>query len=248
VGLPSQTITFIQGAADIGARSLSGTRYQLDGYYRVRGLDIAVLHFKAEHTPYIPITPSADIFEGEHVVVIGNPDGLSATVSDGILSAIRENGQFLQLTAPVSPGSSGSPVLDDKGQLIGVVVASREGEHNQNLNFAISITAIKRMAAKSDKTKSSPLPRTPPSSSTPKSLGSSTGFRATTQEAERLSWAIVAKLLARGRLDLAQQVVRIEENYVDLEDQAVNAGRFDLCDELASKELQYYQQLYDSLH
>jgi len=238
----------IQGAANIAARSLSGTRYQFDGYYRVGDLDIAVLHFKAKHTPYIPITPSADVFEGEHIVVIGNPDGLSATVSDGILSAIRENGQFLQITAPVSPGSSGSPVLDDKGQLIGVVVASREGEHNQNHNFAISITAIKRMPAKSDKTKPSPLPRTPPPSSTPKSLGSSTGFRATTQEAERLSWAIVAKLLARGRPDLARQVVRIEENYVDLEDQAVKAGRFDLCDELASKELQYYQRLYDSLH
>jgi len=109
----------IQGAANIAARSLSGTRYQFDGYYRVGDLDIAVLHFKAKHTPYIPITPSADVFEGEHIVVIGNPDGLSATVSDGILSAIRENGQFLQITAPVSRGSSGSPVLDDKGQLIG---------------------------------------------------------------------------------------------------------------------------------
>ena len=104
------------------------------------------------------------------------------------------------------------------------------------------------MPAKSDKTKPSPLPRTPPPSSTPKSLGSSTSFRATTEEAERLSWAILAKLLARGRPDLARQVVRIEENYVDLEDQAVNAGRFDLCDELASKELQYFQELYDSLH
>ena len=135
-----------------------------------------------------------------------------------------------------------------KASLLGVVVASREGEHNQNHNFAISITAIKRMPAKSDKTKPSPLPRTPPPSSTPKSLGSSTSFRATTEEAERLSWAILAKLLARGRPDLARQVVRIEENYVDLEDQAVNAGRFDLCDELASKELQYFQELYDSLH
>jgi S1-C subfamily serine protease len=227
---------------------LSGTRYQTDGYYRVGGLDIAVLHFKAKHTPYISTTSSADVFEGEHIVVIGNPDGLSATVSDGILSAIRENGQFLQITAPVSPGSSGSPVLDDKGQLIGVVVASREAEHNQNLNFAISVTAIKSMAAKSDKMKLCPLPRTPPLSSTPKSAGSITTFRAASEEANRLSWAILANLLARGRVDLARQVERVEENYLDLEDQAVNAGRFDLCDELAAKELQYFQQLYDSLH
>ena len=49
-GLALTNYHVIQGAADIAARSLSGTRYRLDGYYRVRGLEIAVLHFKAEHT------------------------------------------------------------------------------------------------------------------------------------------------------------------------------------------------------
>lgn len=104
------------------------------------------------------------------------------------------------------------------------------------------------MAAKSDRAKPSPLPRTRPPASAPKSLGSSTTFRAAKQEAERLSWAIEAKLLALGRSDLARQVLRAEKNYLDLEDQAVNAGRLDLCDELASEELQYLQQVYDALH
>jgi hypothetical protein len=56
---------------------------------------------------------------GETVLVIGNPEGLQGTVSNGIISAFRESRSYIQITAPVSPGSSGSPVLDDTGQVIG---------------------------------------------------------------------------------------------------------------------------------
>jgi len=75
---------------------------------------------------------------GEKIVVIGNPNGFEQTVSDGIVSAVREIpgfGNIIQITAPISQGSSGSPVVNMKGNVIGVAtLISTEG---QNLNFAV---------------------------------------------------------------------------------------------------------------
>jgi tetratricopeptide (TPR) repeat protein len=84
---------------------------------------------------------------GERIVVIGTPLGLDKTVSDGIVSAVREIpgfGKIIQVTAPISPGSSGSPVINMKGEVIGVatffIVAG------QNLNFAIPGERIAQLA------------------------------------------------------------------------------------------------------
>jgi serine protease Do len=74
---------------------------------------------------------------GEHVVVLGSPLGLEQTVSDGMVSAIRthrDRGEFLQISAPISPGSSGGPVVDMTGQVIGIVTFQVKG---QNINFAV---------------------------------------------------------------------------------------------------------------
>ena len=75
---------------------------------------------------------------GERILVYGSPLGLEKTVSDGIISAIREvpgYGKLIQITAPISPGSSGSPVLNMKGEVIGI--ATFQMVEGQNLNFAI---------------------------------------------------------------------------------------------------------------
>ncbi len=75
---------------------------------------------------------------GERIIVYGSPLGLEKTVSDGIVSAIREvpgYGKLIQITAPISPGSSGSPVLNMKGEVIGI--ATFQFIEGQNLNFAI---------------------------------------------------------------------------------------------------------------
>jgi serine protease Do len=78
------------------------------------------------------------------VIVIGSPLGsLSGTVSDGIVAAIRHGGDLIQITAPISHGSSGSPVLNDQGKLTGVAVAGIE--EGQNLNFAISAVYVSRL-------------------------------------------------------------------------------------------------------
>jgi S1-C subfamily serine protease len=236
----------IQGAAAVAARSLSGARYRSDRrFMRLGDLDVVLLHFKAKNTPYIS-PASAEVIEGAHVVVIGNPDGLTATVSDGIVSAIRADGQLLQITAPISPGSSGSPVLNDKGQLLGVVVGAKEGEHNQNLNFAISLKAIKGAARKLGEISREPSPS--PRARTPLPGHGPAAFQAIEEKTEQLSNAILAKFIARGQLDLAQEFLQGEKRWSDLEDQAIHEGRLDVCDELASKRLQWLQGVYDKLH
>jgi serine protease Do len=67
------------------------------------------------------------------VIVIGNPTDLAGTASDGIISAFREKRSLVQITAPISPGSSGSPVMDEDGQVIGV--ATHQIVKGQNLKF-----------------------------------------------------------------------------------------------------------------
>ena len=96
-----------------------------------------------------PLSVSASIPEvGERVLVIGSPLGLEKTVSDGIVSAVRDIPQFgkiIQITAPISPGSSGSPVVNMKGEAIGVATLQTVG--GQNINFAVPSERIARLKA-----------------------------------------------------------------------------------------------------
>jgi S1-C subfamily serine protease len=80
---------------------------------------------------------------GERVLVIGSPLGLEQTVSEGIVSAVRDSGRLIQITAPISPGSSGSPVVNMKGEVIGV--ATLQFTEGQNLNFAVSAQRLSEM-------------------------------------------------------------------------------------------------------
>ena len=86
----------------------------------------------------------------ERVVVVGSPMGLEHTVSEGIVSAVRDIpdiGKILQISAPISQGSSGSPVVNMKGDVIGV--ATFQFIEGQNLNFAV--TGEKILSLKSEK-------------------------------------------------------------------------------------------------
>lgn len=80
---------------------------------------------------------------GERVVVVGNPLGLTGSVSDGIVSAVRESDRLVQITAPISPGSSGSPVFNLRGDVIGVATLNVKG--GQSLNFAVSGVHIRSL-------------------------------------------------------------------------------------------------------
>src|SRR6266516_2577430 len=86
--------------------------------------------------------------EGERVFVIGNPLRLEGSVSDGIVSAIREVpeiGNVIQITAPISHGSSGSPVFNMKGEVIGVVII--KVTNGQNINMAMGVSRLDSLTA-----------------------------------------------------------------------------------------------------
>jgi len=77
---------------------------------------------------------------GEKVYVYGNPEGMEGTFSDGMLSAIRKNGAVFQISAPIDHGSSGSPVFNQYGLVIGIV--SESIISTAQINFAVSSNAI----------------------------------------------------------------------------------------------------------
>jgi S1-C subfamily serine protease len=115
--------------------------------YSVEG-DLALLQTNAPADKYQPLEiAGAFPDEGERVLVIGNPLGLlEGSLSDGIISSLRRVpnvGTVLQITAPVSPGNSGSPVVNTHGQVVGVVTLSLI--QGQNLNFAMPWLTLARM-------------------------------------------------------------------------------------------------------
>ena len=132
----------VEGGSYVTARTSSGAVYPFEAIVvRSTDPDIAEVKFTTTDVPHLQLGSSAATIEGQKVLVIGNPEGLQGTVSDGIVSAFRDNRAYIQITAPISPGSSGSPVLDESGQVIGMAtLVFREG---QNLNFAISSERIK---------------------------------------------------------------------------------------------------------
>jgi S1-C subfamily serine protease len=107
--------------------------------------DLVILKIKGEKLPIVKIGDIEKANIGEKVYVISSPEGLENTISDGILSGIREiegtNKKILQITAPVSKGSSGGPVFNKNGEVIGI--ATFLIEEAQNLNFAMPVNLIK---------------------------------------------------------------------------------------------------------
>jgi tetratricopeptide (TPR) repeat protein/phosphohistidine swiveling domain-containing protein len=106
--------------------------------------DLVILKAKGEKLQTVKIGDSEKATIGEKVYVISSPKGMENTISDGLLSGIREispDKKVLQITAPVSSGSSGSPVFNKDGEVIGI--ATFLLEEAQNLNFAMPVDLIK---------------------------------------------------------------------------------------------------------
>jgi len=114
--------------------------------------DIAALKIDGASLPSVRVGTSYGVKTGDHVVVLGAPLGLESTLSDGIISAIREGGTFriFQTSAPISHGSSGGPIFDDYGNVIALAVAKMEA--GENLNFVIPIDSAKPLLTQSRQT------------------------------------------------------------------------------------------------
>ena len=115
----------------------SSTKFKIEGYLAVdKSIDLILLKVSGLDRTALKIAMGS-VTPGQKVYVIGSPKGLPATISDGIISGLRdfEGKKLIQITAPISPGSSGGPVLNANGELIGVSVG--QYAEGQNLNFAI---------------------------------------------------------------------------------------------------------------
>lgn len=125
---------------DLGSALLPVTVERVDEFN-----DLALLSPNAE-LALKPLT-IADVLPppGTSIYAIGNPAGLEKSISSGIVSGVRDfNGrQLLQITAPISPGSSGGPILSAKGEVVGVTVGVLE--KGQNLNFAVPGSFVRKL-------------------------------------------------------------------------------------------------------
>jgi S1-C subfamily serine protease len=145
-GLAVTNYHVLKGVVSATAGCCSGRKFEVAS---VEGLDtekdLVVFQLRElgqnglpQDLPALTLDSSGEVSVGEKVIAIGSPQGFENTVSDGIISAIRSDQavRYLQITAPISPGSSGGPVLNDNGQVIGI--ATMQASEGQNLNFAIS--------------------------------------------------------------------------------------------------------------
>ena len=105
--------------------------------------DLAIVHIAGFDLPALALGNSNSVSVGEPVVILGSPRGLGGTVTAGILSSVRDSGDgfnVLQTDAAVNPGNSGGPLVNNRGQAIGVV--SFKLRSSEGLNFAIPINYV----------------------------------------------------------------------------------------------------------
>ncbi|MEO6050469.1 MAG: trypsin-like peptidase domain-containing protein [Pyrinomonadaceae bacterium] len=138
----------IERASRVELHLLDGKKFPVRGVLAVDGEgDLALLQVDVPRALAVPLPiVQAVPQEGESIVVVGNPYGLEGSVSNGIVSAVREisgYGKIIQITASISPGSSGSPVVNMAGQVIGI--ATLQAAEGQNLNFAVPAERISQL-------------------------------------------------------------------------------------------------------
>lgn len=142
----------IEGASQAEVKANDGKVYRVKKVLAVDNEgDCASLSLENATSDTFPaLSLSAAVPEvGEKIIVIGSPLGLEQTVSDGIVSAVRDIpnfGNIIQISAPISPGSSGGPVVNMKGEVIGI--ATFQYKEGQNLNFAVPSERISKLVVK----------------------------------------------------------------------------------------------------
>ncbi|MFM7652764.1 MAG: trypsin-like peptidase domain-containing protein [Vulcanococcus sp.] len=144
----------VEGASEVDVtlpdgRSFSGKVLGSDAV-----TDVAVVKVAATGLPVAPLGDSTKVRPGEWAIAIGNPLGLDNTVTAGIISAVQRTnaigeGQrvpYIQTDAAVNPGNSGGPLINDRGQVIGINTAIRKAP-GAGLSFAIPINLGRQIAA-----------------------------------------------------------------------------------------------------
>jgi serine protease Do len=145
----------VEEVNSLRVRLADGTTSSAKVIARDSGSDLALLKIDVGHDlPVMPLGTATDLMVGETVVAIGNAYGYDHTVTVGVVSAIHRDvtlnkeisyKDLIQTDASINPGNSGGPLLNVKGELVGVNVAIRAGA--QGIGFAIPVDAMMRVAA-----------------------------------------------------------------------------------------------------
>jgi serine protease Do len=145
----------IEDATDVKVSFFDGRELKATVVGRDKHTDVAVIKVEQGGLPALPLGDSDALEVGDWVVAIGNPFGLSHTVSAGILSAkgrtrddvkgLDPSGyfNFLQTDASINPGNSGGPLINTRGEVVGINAAVRANANN--IGFAIPINMVKQL-------------------------------------------------------------------------------------------------------
>ncbi|MBW0174962.1 MAG: trypsin-like peptidase domain-containing protein [Vulcanococcus sp.] len=144
----------VEGASEVGVTLPDGRSFRGKVLGSDAVTDVAVVKVAAAGLPVAPLGDSAKVRPGEWAIAIGNPLGLDNTVTAGIISAVQRTnavgeGQrvpYLQTDAAVNPGNSGGPLINERGQVIGINTAIRQAP-GAGLSFAIPINLGRQIAA-----------------------------------------------------------------------------------------------------
>ena len=145
-GLLATNLHVVRGAHRLVVQTLYGTTY--DSVFLVAAdgrRDLALLKVNTDSAHALELAPDSDAEVGERVFVTGNPLGQTGTFSDGLVSARRsaEGTTFIQISAPIGPGSSGGPAVNDRAQVLGVTTFRLQ--RGLNLNYAIPARYLRRL-------------------------------------------------------------------------------------------------------
>ena len=242
-GLIATNFHVIEGADSLSVKSnTSGTYPVVTILATDKKRDIAILKVNVRNLPLLELADSDGVKSGMNIAVIGNPQGFENTITEGIVSALRTvdgYGSVIQISAAISPGSSGSPVFDRNGHVIGM--ATFKITKGESLNFAIPSKAIKNALAEAKRVAAIPSAKVDGSTIyTPNQLvkGSKTqdedvakDYRFTLlkkYETKEDSFPMLS--LAKGLIKdypesaLAQRALSDAYYYADLRDDAIAAG------------------------
>ncbi len=129
----------VRGATEVAVEFSNHKKYPVVEIMNANRLhDLVILRIDAAELPVLALGDSDQVRPGDSVLAIGHPLGLEDTVSNGLISAVREvhtGLKVLQISAPIAPGSSGGPLFNERGEVIGVATAIITS--GQNLNFGL---------------------------------------------------------------------------------------------------------------
>lgn len=180
--------------------------------------DLAVVRVEAHGLPVVAIGDSDAMRPGDAVVAIGNPLGLENTVSNGLVSARRKfdaGVEVLQISAPIAPGSSGGPIFNDHGEVIGIATAVLE--EGQNLNFGMPARYLVSML------------KTPEPVPFPEFAKVIAQIRQSRAPKGRKHASYPASLLDGCSIDAQRLIVRMVSDAIDTGAPLYNAGKTSSC-------------------